>query len=121
MHDEAIEYERVSEAAEKFLLDAGLTPTQDAVGQMVKVFYPCLKIMCERPWEREGALWRKSGQLGVLGDLRKKFERVWYKYWLQRRAHPDSIFDMINYAGFVHRSVGDNWGEWGEPGSVDSD
>lgn len=109
------------EAAVAFMSNVGLNPTDDAVEQLLEVFVPCLNIMCNRPWERSGALWRQSGQLGVLGDLRKKFERVWYKYWGQRIAHPDSILDMINYAGFVMRSKGDNWGEWGEPGSVDSD
>jgi len=106
------------DAAEKFMVECGMSPTSDAVSQLTEVFVPCLQIMCERPWEPSGATWRQSGQLGVLTDLRKKFERVWYKYWMQRRSHPDSILDMINYAGFVARSDGNNWGQWGEPGSV---
>jgi hypothetical protein len=107
--------------SESFLKMCGLDPTADAVDQMIEVFIPCLRIMCERPWSKKVSTWRNGGRLSVLGDLRKKFERVWYRYWLCNRPHPDSIFDLINYAGFVLRSADDRWGSWGEPGSVDPD
>jgi hypothetical protein len=107
--------------AAEFLKLYGMEPTADAVAQLNKVFIPCLKIMCERPWSKRISTWRNGGRLSVLGDLRKKFERVWYRYWLCNKPHPDSIFDLINYAGFVLRSDDDRWGSWGEPGSVDPD
>lgn len=108
-------------AASDYMNLCGLNPTDDAIDQMTRVFLPCLKIMCERPWSKKVATWRSGGRLSVLGDLRKKFDRAWYRYWLCNRPHEDSIFDLINYAGFVLRSADDRWGEWGEPGSVDPD
>jgi hypothetical protein len=103
--------------ARQYLLSHGLTPTPDAIEQLDDVFLPCLQIMCTRPWSPDGETWRESGILGVLGDVRKKFTRFWYRTWTMGRRHDDSGLDLINYIGFVMRSDPDSrWGEWGEPG-----
>jgi hypothetical protein len=107
-------------AAHEFLTDVfgenGYTP--DAVGQLVEVFIPCLRIMCDpdHPWDPEGKTWRRAGRLGVLTDARKKFERLWERYWIHYTPHPDSGYDAINFIAFVLRSDDNRWNEWGEPG-----
>jgi hypothetical protein len=103
------------EAATAFLITCGLEPTPDAVGQLVEVFLPCLRIMCDRPWNPQGDTWRKSGVLGILTDVRKKFERLWYRGWEQGRRHDDSALDLINYLGFYLRSAEEGFGSWGMP------
>lgn len=108
-------------AAREFMQMCGMEPTADSISQMTEVFIPCLRIMCERPWDPRGGTWRAAGRLGALADLKKKFDRVWYRYWLCNKPHIDSILDLINYAGFALRSEDDRWGSWGEPGSVDTD
>ena len=90
--------------------------TPDSIGQLVDVFVPCLRIMVERPYEPRGALWRKAGIFGPLQDVRKKFDRFWYRTWTCGIRHDDSGFDMINFAGFTLRSEPDSrFGELGEP------
>jgi hypothetical protein len=106
----------IREAASAFLIDCGLTPTPDAADQLCEVFVPCLRIMCERPWDPNGGTWRKSGRLGILSDVRKKFERLWERGWRHGKRHDDSAYDLINYIGFYLRSDGSLWGEWGDPG-----
>lgn len=109
------EYETPMDAAYTFMKGVGLDPTPDAVSQLTEVFLPCLRIMCERPWDPNGKTWRKSGRLGVLSDARKKWERIWERLWIHGKAHDDSVFDGINYLGFVLRSEDNGWGEWGQP------
>lgn len=101
--------------AQDFLQKCGLTPTPDAVEQLVRVFLPCLGIMCERPWDPEGGTWKRSGVLGILTDVRKKFERLWERGWKHGIRHDDSAFDLINYIGMYIRSEDNGWGEWGPP------
>lgn len=103
------------QAAARYMEEVGLSPTPDAIQQMTDVFEHCLRIMCERPYDPHGKTWRKSGRFGILGDVRKKFERLWFFYWERNQEHPDSIFDMINFAGFLARSADTRFGEWGEP------
>src|SRR6266436_2000574 len=108
----------LNDAAYAFLRSCGLDPTPDAVGQLTEVFLPCLRIMCERPWDPNGATWRKSGIFGALTDAKKKWERFWERTWPHGKRHDDSGFDLINYIGFVMRSDPDSrWAEWGEPGN----
>lgn len=109
------EYDTSMDAAFAFMSGVGLNPTPDAVAQLVEVFLPCLRIMCGRPWDPNGKTWRKSGRLGVLSDARKKWERIWERLWIHGKAHDDSVFDGINYLGFVLRSEDNGWGEWGQP------
>jgi hypothetical protein len=109
------EQDELESAARAYMNACGLNPTPDAVGQLAEVFLPCLKIMCERPWDPNGATWRKSGWLGIMTDVRKKFERLWERAWQHGVRHDDSILDLINYLGFLRRSKKSRWGDWGEP------
>lgn len=90
--------------------------TPDSIGQLVEAFVPCLRIMVERGYEPRGALWRKAGLLNILGDVRKKFERYWYRTWTEGKRHDDSGFDLINFTGFTLRIDSDSrFGDAGEP------
>jgi hypothetical protein len=92
----------------------GYTP--DSVGQLVDVFVPCLRIMVERGYEPTGGLWRKAGVLGIIWDVRKKFERLWFRTWTQGKRHDDSGFDLINFTGMLLRAEPDSrFGDAGEP------
>ena len=105
-------------AAVRFLKEVGVAdPTLDAVKQLIDVFVPCLKIMCERGYDPTGATWREGGWRSQLVDVRKKFSRLWRHGWLEGRFVPDHSLDLINYTGFYHRiqMQGKPWGEWGEP------
>lgn len=102
-------------AARAFMHACGVEATPDAVEQLTEVFLPCLQIMCERPWDPNGGTWRKSGWLGIMTDVRKKFERLWERAWQHGERHDDSILDLINYLGFLRRSKKSRWGAWGEP------
>ena len=114
--EEHMTTETTRDLASTFLEDMNMTATPDAISQLVEVFVPCLRIMCERPWDPNGKTWRKSGRLGVLSDARKKWERIWERLWIHGKAHDDSVYDAINYMGFVLRSEDSDWGEWGAPG-----
>jgi hypothetical protein len=107
-------------AAEEFMNKMGMEPTPDALGQLLEVFVPCLRIMCDQkghPWPKDGAMWRKSGILPVMIFLKAKFERYWYRTWIQGIRHDDSGFDGINFWGFSIRAARDSrFGELGEPG-----
>jgi len=95
----------------------GYTP--DAVGQLVDVFLPCLRIMCDtegHPWGPNGELWRAAGVLNLTGDVDKKHERFQWRYWTNGDEHPDSGYDLINFVGFVLRSdPNSRFGRRGEP------
>jgi hypothetical protein len=106
----------MQEAAQDFMYKMGMTPTPDATGQLLEVFVPCLRIMCERGYEPTGALWRKAGVLGIIWDVRKKFERLWYRTWTLGIRHDDSGFDLINFVGMLLRSnPNSRFGDAGEP------
>jgi len=105
------------QAARLFMEELLMEPTPDAVDQMLLVFVPCLRIMCERPWDPHGGTWKKSGLFGALTDVRKKFERFWERTWIHGKRHDDSGFDLINFVGFAMRADPESrWGTWGEPG-----
>jgi hypothetical protein len=92
--------------------------TPDSIGQLVEVFYPCLRIMVERGYEPTGALWRRAGILGTIWDVRKKFERFWFRTWTLGIRHDDSGFDLINHTAFALRIDPDSrFGDAGEPAS----
>jgi hypothetical protein len=107
--------------AKSYLLECGLNATPDAVDQLVLVFTPCLRIMCERPWDPEGGTWKKSGVLGILTDVRKKFERLWERGWKHGKRHDDSGYDLINFVGMYLRSEDNGWGDWGRPANPEED
>jgi hypothetical protein len=90
--------------------------TPDSIGQLVDVFVPCLRIMVERGYEPTGALWRQAGVLGIIWDVRKKFERLWYRTWTEGRRHDDSGFDLINFVAMLLRAdPNSRFGNAGEP------
>jgi hypothetical protein len=102
--------------AEAFMRTMDMEPTPDAVGQLLEVFVPCLRIMCDRGYDPTGGLWRKAGVLGIIWDVRKKFERLWYRTWTLGIRHDDSGFDLINFTGFLLRADPDSrFGDAGEP------
>lgn len=110
------------QAANDFIRTCNIRPTPDAVDQLVHVFLPCLRIMCERPWDPNGGTWRASGILGATTDAKKKWERFWYRIWKRGERHDDSGLDLINYIGFVMRSYPDSgWGDWGPPSVPESE
>lgn len=110
----------IKEAASKFMIECGLEPTPDAIGQLTEAFLPCLRIMCERGYAPDGSTWRAEGWRGMLWKAYDKMERLWYHSWVNGRLHDDSVFDGINYLGFYWRSRvggGDGWGKRGAPGN----
>lgn len=107
------------DAASTYLKSCGLNPTADAIGQLTEVFLPCLAIICQRGWDPDGGTWRRSGRMGILGDVRKKFERLWERGWKNGKRHDDSGLDLINYTGFYMRADTSHWGEWGDPARYD--
>lgn len=85
----------------------------DAVGQLVEVFLPCLKIMVDHNW---GELWRGAGLQSIMDQMKSKFDRYWERTWIKGERHDDSGLDLINLAGFTLRSDPDNiWGNRGKP------
>lgn len=107
-------------AAANYMRAVGLDPTEDAIEQLVGPFTVCLRIMCERGYEPSGQLWKRSGVLGVLTDVQKKFDRFWYRTWTLGRRHDDSGYDLINFTGMCLRQEPDSrFGEWGEPAQKD--
>ena len=107
-------------AAEKFLLDCGLPPVPDAIDQLADAFLPCLRIICERGYHPEGTTWRAGGWRGILTDIKKKSNRLWYRSWIKGGFDDDSARDLINFGGFYVRlgNQGKEWGDWGQPGSA---
>jgi hypothetical protein len=93
--------------------------TPDSIGQLVDVFVPCLRIMCDReghPWGPNGELWRSAGVLNLTGDVYKKHERFQYRLWTMGIMHKDSGFDLINFIAFCLRSdPNSRFGVRGEP------
>jgi hypothetical protein len=105
-------------AAQKFLEACGLIPNKDAIEQLAYAFLPALRIMCDRDYPENGALWKGTGWRGLLIDIRKKFGRLWFRGWTKGRFFSDDPIDMINFLGFYLRlaNTGEPWGEYGEPG-----
>lgn len=106
------------DAAFSFMQSCGIDPTPDAVGQLVEVFIPCLRIMSERPYDPDGSTWRAHGWRGCLWSAKGKMERLWFLAWRRGIIHEDSAADAINFLGFYLRSIHNDppWGEWGPPG-----
>lgn len=114
-------YSTTRDAAYTFLASCGLRSTPDAISQLSEVFLPCLKIMCERPWDPNGGTWQAAGRMGALADIRKKFQRLWYRAWTIGKRHDDSAYDLINYIGFFLRADHPGWGDWGEPAHIEAE
>jgi hypothetical protein len=110
--------EKDVDAAHEFLERCCLTPTPDAVDQLVDAILPALRIMCERGYDPEGGSWRESGWMGQMAEIRKRASRLVHHSWRHGRFDFGDAVDMINYCGFYLRLEGKGkpWGEWGEPG-----
>lgn len=104
-------------AAVEYLDRCSVKPTPEAVAQLTEVFLPALRIVAERDYDPNGATWREGGWRGLLGEMRKKFGRLWYRAWKHGRYDHDSAIDMINYLAYYVRlhHEGEPWGEWGDP------
>ena len=111
---ESIPTSTTRDAAGTFMTQVGLDATPDAIDQLVEVFIPCLRLMCERGYDPNGKTWQKSGRFGAMHDVRMKFERLWERVWVRGIDPGDSGVDAINYIGFLLRSKHERWGEWGE-------
>lgn len=106
-------------AAQHFFSDVGLPLVPDAIEQLVEAFLPALKIICERGYHPEGNTWKEAGWRGILTDIKKKSNRLWYRSWIKGGFDKDSARDLINFAGFYIRlqNKGEEWGSWGPPSS----
>jgi hypothetical protein len=106
------------DAAYEFLDRCALTPTPDAVEQLIDAFLPALRIMCERGYDPQGGSWRESGWMGQLVEIRKRASRLVHNSWRHGRFDQNNAVDLINYAGYYLRIKGEGkpWGSWGEPG-----
>ena len=105
------------DAALTYIKALGLEPTPDAIGQLAGPFSECLRIMCERGYDREGRTWKSKGWKGLVHDILNKNGRLRYRSWLHNDYNPDDPIDIINFAGFLWRlgADGPKWGELGEP------
>jgi hypothetical protein len=117
--EEHMTEETSRDIAQTFLEEMNLTATPDAISQLIEVFVPCLRIMCERGYASDGSTWQEAGRMGILCDVRKKFTRLWRDGWTLRRIVRDHALDLINYVGFYLRANDPGWAEWGEPGTVE--
>jgi hypothetical protein len=105
------------DAAYTFFERIGLTPTPDAMEQLLEVFLPCLKIMCERGYDPDGESWRDKGWRNQVIEILERADRIHFNCWTHSRPDENNTRDIINYAGFLLRSDWKNeWGKWGEPG-----
>jgi hypothetical protein len=76
-------------------------------------------IYIERQEEHGDLVWQASGWNGMLVDMRKKMDRLWYKFWNKPRPHDvekalDSAYDLLNFTVFFIRQVEANNpdGDW---------
>ncbi len=108
----------LDDAARRFMEEAGLVPTPDAIAQLTEAFLPALKIVCERDHDPDGGSWREKGWRGLVHDILDNAGRLRYRSWLHSRFDRNSAVDMINFCAFYLRmeNKGAPWGEWGEPG-----
>lgn len=107
------------EAAYDFLRKIGISdPTPDAIGQLAGPFAHCLRIICERGYDREGQNWRQKGWRGLVHDILDNAYRIKDRSWHHSEFYPNGAEDIINFAGFYLRmqNEGRPWGTWGDPG-----
>lgn len=74
------------------------------------VFLKAWSIYAERQEEHGDMVWQASGWRGMLVDMRKKLDRLWFRYWgnLPPRDNDkalDSAYDLINFTAFFIRQV----------------
>jgi hypothetical protein len=81
------------------------------------VFLKAWTIYAERQEEHGDQVWTASGWRGMLVDMRKKLDRLWFKYWGRvptNEVNLDSAYDLLNYTAFFIRQVEANNqnGDW---------
>jgi hypothetical protein len=106
------------DAAYTFFDRCGIKATPDAIGQLVEVFLPCLRIMAERGYDPEGKSWRDKGWRDQVVEILERADRIHFNSWAHSRFDENNARDLINYCGFYLRlrGKGERWGKWGEPG-----
>lgn len=87
------------------------------------IYLKAMLIYYERQDEHGDQVWQASGWRGMLVDMRKKLDRLWYRYWNQDSSVTpvedydkalDSAYDLLNFTAFFIRQVeaGKRDGEW---------
>jgi hypothetical protein len=104
-------------AAHEFLRSVGLTPTDDAIDQLVDAFLPALSIICQRGYQPNGAVWKTGGVKGQVYEACKNMIRLRYHAWRGNTPARDTAIDAINYLGYYIRALLLGLPEWGEYGS----
>lgn len=106
------------DAAVDFLDKCSISPTPDAVDQLIEAFLPALKIISERGYDPKGASWRECGWRGQVYEIVKRCKRLMFNSWTHSRHDANNALDLMNYAGFYLRlrNEGAPFGDWGEPG-----
>jgi len=114
---EAVEEDRIREAAYDFMKALGLEPTPDAISQLSGPFALALTIMCERGYDPDGRSWKVKGWKGLVVDILNKAGRIKFHSWEHSEFDPDSAIDLVNFAAFYWRlrNEGSRWGWLGEP------
>jgi hypothetical protein len=87
--------------------------TEENSAQM-RVLLEAFDIYLERDKRYKG-VWKGSGYLGSLFDLRKKITRAWQVFWVgEGDGNIDDGLDIINFAAFFVRNVrsGNRQGNW---------
>lgn len=89
----------------------------------MEIFLKAWSIYADRQEEHGDQVWKESGWRGMLVDMRKKLDRLWFRYWSQdHELSPiedydkalDSAYDLLNFTVFFIRQVeaGNRDGEW---------
>lgn len=106
------------EAAVTFLDTCSLIPTPDAVKQLTEAFLPALAIMCQRGYHPEGANWKKMGWRGLLFEVGKRIDRIFFNSWDNDRYDQNNAVDAVNFLGYYIRlrNEGRPFGARGNPG-----
>jgi hypothetical protein len=83
----------------------------DAEDPQMAVFVRCFQIYRDRQEQHGDPVWQASGWRGMLVDMRKKLDRLWYATWDADDETVmlalDSAFDLINYTAFFIRQAED--------------
>lgn len=87
------------------------------------VFYEAYALYRERNLQHQD-VWKESGWMGMMVDMRKKMDRLWKQYTAYRsdemvaQEDLDSALDLLNFTVFFIRQVRDDDrnGSWDWPG-----
>jgi len=77
----------------------------------MNVFLKAMLIYYERQDEHGDVVWQESGWNGMLVDMRKKLDRLWFRYFGSkpisgdREKALDSAYDLLNFTAFFIRQV----------------